>query len=298
MKTIVAAIDTSESSRLVFRETLVLAVSIRASVVAVSVTPQYEGNMNRMCLENTDDLLSEPARKILAESKEYAESLGLELQTIHRKGKASSEILAVAREKNAAVIVLGCARRHQIERMLLGRTTAEVIAESPCDVMLLPEQSTIRLSNITVGLNEAAANRRVQSRALDIARSYGGRVTGLYAVYLPTEKALRYGVIRDAEVNARGVLRAFEQLALELEVPVATTISWDPPEKALVDYSTANEVDIIVVGAENNASLLEVWGGSLIERLASSTCCPVLIAKCAGGANQQEGGGSAFVFEE
>ena len=123
MKTIVAAVDTSESSRLVFRETLVLAASIRATVVVVSVTPHYEGNMNRMCLENTDDLLSESARKILAESKEYAQSLGLELETIHRQGKVSHEILSVAREKNAAVIVLGCARRHQIERMLLGRTT-------------------------------------------------------------------------------------------------------------------------------------------------------------------------------
>ena len=88
---------------------------------------------------------------------------------------------------------------------------------------------TIRLSNILVGLDGASANQRVQKRALDIARSYGGKVTGLYAIYLPTEKALRYGVIRDAEDGARGVLKAFEQRALELDVPASTTISWDPP---------------------------------------------------------------------
>ena len=52
------------------------------------------------------------------------------------------------------------------------------------------------------------------------------------------------------------------------------------PEKALVEYSAAKDVDIIVVGAETNASLLDLWGGSLVERLASSTCCPVLIAQC------------------
>lgn len=298
MKTIVAAVDASEKSRLIFRESLVLASSIRADVVVLSVTPQYEGNMNRFCMENTEELLSEPSRKILKESFDYAESLGLNLQTVHRTGKASGEILTVAQEKGASMIVLGCARRHQLERMLLGRTTAEIIAESPCDVLLLPDNSNIRLANILVGIDDCPSGVEAQHRALDIARSYGGKVTGLYSIDLPTERALRYGVARDAESKAARILKTFTDRATEFGISVATTMSWNTPEKGLVTYGESHGTDMIVVGASEKPHLLELLGGSIIERLASLTFCPVLIAKSKTPGRHKKAGQCAFVFEE
>lgn len=298
MKTIVAGVDTSEMSRLVFREALVLASTMRAEVIVVSVTPHYEGNMNRMCIEDSEKQFNEPFRKILDEAIEYAKSLGLNLQTIHRKGKPSDEILTIAQDKQASLIVLGCSKRHQVERMLLGRTTAEIIANSHCDVMLLPENSEIRFSDILVGISNSFAGNEAAQRAFDVARSYGSRIHALYAIDLPSDRSLRYGVSRDAEDEASKILNNFTVRSEAIGIPVTTATCWNTPDKGLANYASEQEINLIVLGSGDKSSFLEMVGGSVVERLASLTSCPVLIAKHRPRQTEKPFSHCVFVFEE
>ena len=298
MKTIVAAIDTSKISSMVFRETLVLASTIRAKVVVVSVTPNYEGNMNRFCIDDAEKEFNEPFKKALEDAIEYAASLGLELQTIHRTGKPSDEILAVAQEQQASLIVLGCTNRHYVERMLLGRTTAEIIENSQCDVLLLPENSTIRITNVLVGVSGSDASRGAAKRAFDVARSYGSRVHGLMAIDLPTDRSLRFGVAQDAESKAKRVLQNFISHSKSFEIPVTTAITWSTAEKGLVNYAEENGIDLIILGSNGKKSFLEMLGGSVVERLASLTNCPVLIANYLPERSERASTNCAFMFED
>lgn len=199
MKTILAAVDSSGKSQAIFKETLVLATSLQAKVIILSVTPEYEGNMNRFCIDDAEKELNKPFIDILKDAREYAENLGLEVTTIHKYGHAWQEILAVAWEYDASLIVMGCSKRYQFERLLLGRTASEVVNRSHCDVLFLPENSEIKFNNILVGLSESENNEKAVRRTFDIAASYGGKVHGLYSIFLPADRSLRYGVASDAE---------------------------------------------------------------------------------------------------
>ena len=72
VKTILAAMDNSEENSSLFKEALCLASSMRARVVVVSITPEYEGNMDRLFLDDAGTQFKEPFQKTLREAEEYA----------------------------------------------------------------------------------------------------------------------------------------------------------------------------------------------------------------------------------
>jgi nucleotide-binding universal stress UspA family protein len=278
-KTLVAAVDTSAVSLSMFKEALVLASSLRAGIILVSVTPEYEGNMNRFFIKDADRQLSEPFLKILAEATDYTSSLGLKMTTIHRYGKPCDEIVAVAKEERASFIVLGSPKRLQVERMLLGRTIAEIIVSGPCDVLLIPEGSEIRFNKVMVGINGGSASNEAGQRAFEVAAGYNSEIHALYVVDIEADRALRYGVLRDAEQKAAEILKEYAAEGKSLGISVITEIRWNNPAKCLVDYAQKKEIDLIILGSKEDSAMFEMFWGSVVERVASQAACPILVAK-------------------
>ncbi len=279
VKTILTAINNSQENRSLFKEALALASSMRARVIAISVTPGYEGNMNRFFLKQAEQQLNEPLQKTLREAKEYATSLGLQMSAVHRTGKPCDEIIAVANEESADLILLGCAKRLQVERMLLGRTTAEVIMNGPCDVLLIPEDAEIRFDKILVGISGSAASIHAGRRAIDLAATYGGEVHALYVTDIPTDRALRYGVMSDAEKKGWNILKDFVSRGEELDVPVITAVKGNMPEACLVKYAREKDIHLIVLGSKTRSLGFDMFFGSVIEHVTSLAPCPILVTK-------------------
>lgn len=278
MKTILAAVDSSERSQAIYKEALVLAASLQAKVIILSVTPDYEGNMNRFCLDNPEHEMNKPFLSILQEAKDYAESLGLELTTLNKHGHPWQEILSTAWEHNASLIIMGCSKRYQFERLLLGRTASEVVNRSHCDVLFLPENSEIRFNNILVGLSNSENNEKAVRRSFDIAASYGGKVHGIYSIFLPADRSLRYGVASDAEKKASQIVDKFNAIGLEYEdVATSSGFCWDSEEKCLYKYCSENDIDLVVFGAPSDNSVLNILSATLIEKFSSLSECPILV---------------------
>lgn len=279
VKTILTAINNSRENRSLFKEALALASSMRARVIVVAVTPGYEGNMNRFFLKEAEQQLNEPLQKTLREAKEYATSLGLQMSTIHRTGKPCEEIIAVANEKGADLILLGCARRLQLERMLLGRTTAEVIMNGPCDVLLIPEDAEIRFDKILVGISGSAASIHAGSRAMDLAATYGGEVHALYVTDIPADRALRYGIRGDAEKKGWNILKDIVSEGEKLDVQVITAVKGNVPEACIIEYAREKNIRLIVLGSTKGSMGFDMFFGSVIEHVTSLAPCPILVAK-------------------
>ncbi|MGW8195282.1 MAG: universal stress protein [Desulforhopalus sp.] len=279
MKTILAAINNSRENSSLYKEALALAASTRGRVVVVSVTPEYEGNMNRFFLKDADRQFREPFQKILKEAEEYATSLGLSIETIHRVGAPDEEICAVAYDVKADLILLGCVKRMQVERMLLGRTTVEVIINSPCDVLLIPENGELRFERILAGINGSAASAEAGMRAIDIAKSYGSEVHALYVTNIPTDRSLRYGVTREAEQKGWKILKEFVAKGKELDVPVITAVRGNIPEECLAAYAKEKNIHLIILGSQTESLGFDMFYGSVVERISALTTCPILVTK-------------------
>lgn len=279
VKTILAAVDNSVENHSLFKEALALASSMRARVVVVSVTPQYDGNMNRFFLNDAEQQFKAPLEKVLKEADEYATSLGLSMETIHRIGKPDEQICAVAYEVNADLVLLGCTKRMQVERLLLGRTTAEVIINSPCDVLLIPQDGELRFDRILVGIDNSIASEEAGLRAIDLATSYGSEVHALNVTNISTDRLLRYGVMREAKKKGCKLLKDFVDQAKEYEISVITAVRENMPAESLVAYANEKKIHLIILGSHTKAIGFDLFCGSVVERLVSLTPCPVLVTK-------------------
>ena len=180
--TILVGLDISRASRSAFKQALVLASSMRARLVVVAVTPKYEGNMSRLKMADANVQLSEPFRKSLEDAASYAASLGLKIDTVHRIGEPSEEIVAVSEEEGAGIVLLGSSKRSQVERVLLGRTIIKVIAGGSSDVLLIPENAEIKFGKILVGVSGSEHSMEAGRRALDLAQSYSSEVHAVHAL--------------------------------------------------------------------------------------------------------------------
>jgi hypothetical protein len=279
MESILVAVDISSVSQSAFKQALALSSSMRAKLVVVGVTPKYEGNMNRLKITDANRQLSEPFRKSLEDAASYAASLGLAVQTVHRTGEPSEEIVRVAEEEGVDLVVLGNAKRSMVEQVLLGGMRKKIIDGSPCDVMLVPEMSEIRFGRILIGVNGTPAGKVAGQRALDLAVSYGSEVHAVTAIDVPLDESLRYGVLKDARQKGFRALEAIAGQGERLGLQVVTELQEGSPEKCLVGYAQKKDIQHIILGSKGYFGVSDILLGSVVERVAVLASCPVQVVK-------------------
>jgi nucleotide-binding universal stress UspA family protein len=73
----------------------------------------------------------------LAALEAVLEDAGVEHEVVHtmRGREASEEILAVASERHADLVVVGLRRRSPVGKLLLGSTAQRVLLDAPCPVL-------------------------------------------------------------------------------------------------------------------------------------------------------------------
>jgi nucleotide-binding universal stress UspA family protein len=63
---------------------------------------------------------------------------GAEIETLVTRGKAYKEILRVAAERQADLIVLGVHGRNALDRLVFGSTTEQIVRRATCAVLAVP----------------------------------------------------------------------------------------------------------------------------------------------------------------
>ncbi|WP_457575696.1 universal stress protein [Desulfomarina sp.] len=279
VSTVLVAIDPVSPVKSTVREALRLSSSMGAELTALSVAPRYEGDLNRLTLKNTDTQLRQPFQQCLQEAADYAASCNMVLETVLRHGDPADEIVNWAEKTGAEFIVIGSQKRHSMERVFLSRTTAGIISLSPCDVLTVPENSTIDFSRILVCINGSKHSMEAAQRALDLAMSYGSTVHMLTVVDIPLDKSLRYGVLKEARRKALSTLQSLAEQGRKLEVNTVTELRDGTPYKNIVTYAEENDIQLTILGSYSRTALERMFFGSIVERVTALSTSPTLIVK-------------------
>ncbi len=278
IKNIMVAIDPGPVGQMAFRQALRLASSMQAKLIAVSVTPRYEGNMHRWKIDDPEEF-DQPFKNCLREVELYTTSLGKAVTAVHRRGEPAEEIVNLAEEEGTELLLLGYPQRSYVERMLLGRTTAKIIGLCPCDVLMVPENAEINFTRILVGVDGSPYSMAAGQRALELAASYGGEVHGLAVLDVPVDRSLLYGVLDEARHKNFTALQVLAGQGEKLEVPLITELREGSPYENIVKYSEEKKIDLIVLGSYGRAALHRFLIGSVVERVAALSTLPTLVVK-------------------
>jgi nucleotide-binding universal stress UspA family protein len=235
--------------------------------------------MNRLAIEDPEQALNVPFIVGLQEAAGYAASLGMSIRTEHRVGIPSEEIVACADQVGAELIVLGGCHRSQLQRVMLGRTTARIIADAPCPVLIVPEGTEVQFGTIVVGGGGARGAAEAGQAVLQLAEAYGSAVHALNVVDIPADRSLRYGVMQEAEQKGRAVVDGFMHQVRQHELRGVGTVRRGAVDKVLADYAAEVGAQLIVVGAKKLGGVGRAVSGSIVERIVSRAPCPVLAVR-------------------
>ena len=276
---IIVAIDPSAASRAAFGEALRFAGSMGRRLLAVSVTPKYEGNLNRWAIDNAEDELNRPFRDCLQEAREASAGSLVPVSTVHLVGDPAERIIDLAAGEEAGLVVIGYPIRSYMERVILGQTAARIVGLCPCDVLMIPEGATIGFERLLVGVDGSRYSREAGRRALELARLFGGEVHGLTVLDVPIDRSLLYGVMDEAHHKHFFALEALRQEGNSQGIAVVTAMREGNPYEVLVGYGDERDVQLIVLGSFGRTAVARFLLGSVVERVAAISSRPTLVVK-------------------
>jgi len=232
----------------------------------------------------------EDARRVVDEARARLAPRGFDIETDVVIGSPKDEILRIAREWNADLVVLGARGLGRIKRFLLGSVSLAVARHVTCPVLVVKGRPR-KLGSVLVGMdgseNSFQALRFLLS--LSLARQTKLRLLSVvepirYPASAPgAVRGHLIRMLREIENERRGELeKVLEKAAAELGSSLTRVTRSTPtgnPADVIVAAAAAHDADLVVVGARGLGGMTRLLLGSVSEKVLRYARCPVLIVK-------------------
>jgi len=232
----------------------------------------------------------EDARRVVDEARARLAPRGFDIETDVVIGSPKDEILRIARERNADLVVLGARGLGRIKRFLLGSVSLAVARHATCPVLVVKGQPR-KLGSVLVGMDGSEDSFQALRFLLSLPLARQTKLRLLSVVEPIRYPASAPGAVRghlirmlkEIENERRGELeKVLEKAAAELgSSPTRVTRSTPTgnPADVIVAAATAHDDDLVVVGARGLGGVTRLLLGSVSEKVLRYARCPVLIVK-------------------
>jgi nucleotide-binding universal stress UspA family protein len=204
---ILAAVDDSPRAALAVRATAWLASALDASVVlthvfdplSVSVPPSKTVTL----AATTDAALEDAARAHVRQAlATHAESLeGIDHSLVLAEGTPVAELLRIAGEHDARLIVTAPTAPSRLDLLLGGSTTGELVVKSPCPVVAVPDDAALGEPGPVLAAYDGSDHSLRAARHGAALAARMGRELVLLRVTEGGEDPVRAGEARDLDAS-------------------------------------------------------------------------------------------------
>jgi nucleotide-binding universal stress UspA family protein len=287
---ILLAADFSENSQEAFRLACSLAVENRTRLIVFHVVeptyvaeePVYLGQAAVQFFKAPrDEVRHESLRRKLRAVYSPAHPFDVEYRT--SEGEAAEEILRMANEIGAELIVMGTHGRTGLRRLLAGSVATAVLRGSRCAVLALRSHDRPRdAKEIRVILHPTDPSDSSEAAlgvARSLARDLGSKLVLLHVVpfeVFPSELAVPVDMraYRDALEAVREILDD-----PDLKYPVEAQLGQGDAAAEILRMAREVGCDLIVMGTHGRTGLDRLLLGSVAESVLAKAGCPVLVVK-------------------
>ncbi len=281
--------------------------SMQALDYAVSLAKQFRATIHLVHVHPPDEAASMPgAAHLLLQSAEAIERLNEELAGIHRKrvepfcpenchirgGQPYQEIIGLAREIAADLIVLSTRGHSGLKHLLLGSTAERVVRGAPCPVLVARKRKrrskaspeTFAIRTILVPTDFSLCALAGAEYAAFLARTLGATLRLFHAIYPYTNYVFvdragvrLSGLVEAVEETAKQEMDALKQMDFLRGLPVQTkTLPGHAVDEICVAASEP-DVDLIVTSTHGRTGFKHAVIGSVAEHVVRYAGCPVLV---------------------
>jgi nucleotide-binding universal stress UspA family protein len=235
------------------------------------------------------DGLKEEADDSLARGLAVAKRLGVEADRYDPEGNPADEILALAREHAASLIVMGTHARHGIARMFIGSTTEAVLRGSTSPVLTLRSdpapgrEAEPCIQRVLVAVDDSPPSDAALAAAY--ALPAGDRrellVYSVVELEAPPGLAAAAAYERERHAEARATIERAIGAARAHGFEVQGCALEGKPADVIIEAARKHNVDLIVVGSHGRRGLRRFFLGSVAEHIVRNAAVPTLVIRTA-----------------
>ena len=270
-QTIVLATDGSEYSAAAEVAALEMARRCNARLLVTRVVltnPEYEA-----LVPDRVQQAEKEAQKHIDSLAEKAKAGGVHTETVLRQGSDPyHEIVRVANDKHADVIVIGRRTRSDLARLMVGDSTAKVIGLATCSVLVVPRGTKMPEQGLLVATDG--------SRLGDAAAYSAVRLVGKCSLPLTVVTVVAPDSGPETKSDSQAVVDRVKKAATKDQVEIDTLLEEGRhPDEVIIETAKRKGADMIVVGSHGRTGLGRLLMGSVSERVIGKATCPVLVVK-------------------
>jgi nucleotide-binding universal stress UspA family protein len=243
-------------------------------------------------MEEEPARMAREARKTLDDAVGRLEAASDEVARAHLKvGGASEEIVALAEELGAGLIVMGNRGRGGIRRALMGSVSDSVVRHAHCPVMVVREDPIVFPAKILVASDGSKEAELASSSATDLAKRTGSELHVVFVGHMPPVFYESPGATAlDPELQTRMQERAEEAAKTRLEEQVRRVrgasgevagahARLGRPDAEIVGLAEELGAGLIVLGSRGLGPLRSALMGSISHSVVRHARCPVMVVR-------------------
>jgi nucleotide-binding universal stress UspA family protein len=274
---IIITTDFSETSLLAIKHGAFLAQYTKGEVFLVHIITKHWEKFNVFTPSITIDTIEKASDAVQNKLEELATEIkttyGVTVTTIVDSGNPTAEIVKIAKEINASLIVMGTHGYSSWEDLTIGSNTLKVITKSPCPVLTMSEHSNkIGYQKIIMPIDTSEHSRQKVVLTLELAKQFGAHVyvVGLLADDEESKKPAMEVMLHQVKVAAK-----------DKDVACTTELLENVKNRAVatVTFSEKNGGDLIAIMTDQDAELSGFFLGPYALQVIHHSKAPVLSVK-------------------
>jgi nucleotide-binding universal stress UspA family protein len=243
-------------------------------------------------MEEEPARMAREARKTLDGAVGQLEAAGGDVAQAHlRVGGASEEIVALAEELGAGLIVMGNRGRGGVRRALMGSVSDSVVRHAHCPVLVVRAASIAFPTRILVATDGSKEAELASSSAADLAERTGSELHVVYVGHMPPVIYESPGALAlDRDLQSRMQERAEEGTRTKLDEQVQRVreaggevagahAKLGRPDAEIAGLAEELGAGLIVLGSRGLGPLRSALMGSVSHSVVRHAHCPVLVVR-------------------
>jgi nucleotide-binding universal stress UspA family protein len=276
-KRILIPVDFSETSMLAIKHGAFTAQLTKGDVFLLHVvnTHYVSQNLFMPTIDVTEGLEIENKvnEKMVQIADDIANEYGIKVECIIKSGSPSNEIVNVAKEIDASLIVMGTHGYSPMEELVIGSVALKVLTKGPCPTMAMSNTADHKgFNNILIPIDSSAHTRQKVNYAIEMAATFSAT---LHIVALLGKDE------EDEESKMKVILRQIEKAAKDKKISYHTKIVSKVRNRAKTTIKQAEKLnaDMIIIMTDQDAELSGFFLGPYAQQVIHLSKVPVVAVK-------------------
>jgi nucleotide-binding universal stress UspA family protein len=279
---ILLSLDGAESSEIVIPYVVELAKTFNASVDLVGVA------------EGENDAQGNLLQKYLIDMETKLKGKDLRVSISHLRGKPENEILNFASKNNSDLIIMAARGRSASSKWPMGSVSEKVLRSATRPLLLVSRESpsyTVEnlpvLKKILAPLDGSELGESALPYAIEICRKTGATLHVLHIISTAykmaggTEYALKlqHQLLDVLHEEAKQYLAGVAEKLKKENIEFKTETTTGYPSVAILEYSKANNIDMIAISSHGQSGIDRFVMGSTTDKVIHNSEHPVLLVR-------------------